>query len=212
MGKDCITWQGCCSGDYVGSDAHTTDVYLSFSQRSYSPRSYIEKKCLSGVVKTMLSLSPKTIPFDSTLQGESESEVAQSCLTLCDPMACSLPCFLVHGIFKAKSSGVGCHSLLQEIFPTQGLNPGLPHCRQMLYRLSHLHGRDCLFLSCGSCPSLPYSFCTNTGTITQNQLTPFRLQFPAKSNSYLWHISSKAIRVSLRPTKFSLLLTSVLPE
>ena len=107
MGNDCITWQGCCSGDYVGSDAHTTDVYLSFSQRSYSPRSYIEKKCLSGVVKTMLSLSPKTIPFDSTLQGESESEVAQSCLTLCDPMACSLPCFLVHGVFQARVLGWG---------------------------------------------------------------------------------------------------------
>ena len=30
-----------------------------------------------------------------------------------------------------------CHFLLQGIFPTQGLNPGLPHCRQMLYRLSH---------------------------------------------------------------------------
>ena len=29
------------------------------------------------------------------------------------------------------------HFLLQEIFPTQGLNPGLPHCRQTLYRLSH---------------------------------------------------------------------------
>ena len=30
-----------------------------------------------------------------------------------------------------------CHFLLQRIFPTQGLNPGLPHCRQMLYHLSH---------------------------------------------------------------------------
>ena len=34
-------------------------------------------------------------------------------------------------------TGVGCHFLLQEIFPTQGLNPGLPHCRQTLYCLSH---------------------------------------------------------------------------
>ena len=32
---------------------------------------------------------------------------------------------------------MSCHCLLQEIFPTQGLNPGLPHCRQTLYRLSH---------------------------------------------------------------------------
>ena len=32
---------------------------------------------------------------------------------------------------------MGCHFLLQEIFPTQGLNPGLPRCRQTLYHLSH---------------------------------------------------------------------------
>ena len=32
---------------------------------------------------------------------------------------------------------MGCHFLFQGIFPTQGLNPGLLHCRQMLYRLSH---------------------------------------------------------------------------
>ena len=32
---------------------------------------------------------------------------------------------------------MGCHFLLQGIFPTQGSNPGLLHCRQMLYHLSH---------------------------------------------------------------------------
>ena len=36
-----------------------------------------------------------------------------------------------------KNTGVGCHALLYGIFPTQGLNPGLPHCGQNLYRLSH---------------------------------------------------------------------------
>ena len=36
-----------------------------------------------------------------------------------------------------KNTGVGFHFLLQEIFPTQGLNPNLPHCSQMLYCLSH---------------------------------------------------------------------------
>ena len=36
-----------------------------------------------------------------------------------------------------QNSGVGSRSLLQGIFPTQGLNPGLPHCRQILYQLSH---------------------------------------------------------------------------
>ena len=34
--------------------------------------------------------------------------------------------------FPGKSTGVGCHFLLQGIFPTQGSNLGLPHCRQML--------------------------------------------------------------------------------
>ena len=37
----------------------------------------------------------------------------------------------------AKNTGVGCHSLLQGIFPTQGSNLGLLHCRQILYCLSH---------------------------------------------------------------------------
>ena len=35
------------------------------------------------------------------------------------------------------ADGVGCHALLQGIFPTQGSNPGLLHCRQILYHLSH---------------------------------------------------------------------------
>ena len=39
--------------------------------------------------------------------------------------------------FLGKSTGVGCHFLLQGIFLTQGLNLGLPHCRQTLYPLSH---------------------------------------------------------------------------
>ena len=47
-----------------------------------------------------------------------------------------------HGLFSPCSSpgqntGVGSLSPLQGIFPTHRLNPGLPHCRQILYRLSH---------------------------------------------------------------------------
>ena len=36
-----------------------------------------------------------------------------------------------------QNTGMGSLSLLQGIFPTQGLNPGLPHCRRILYQLSH---------------------------------------------------------------------------
>ena len=39
--------------------------------------------------------------------------------------------------FPGKDTGVGCHFLLQGIFPTQGSNPGLLHCRRLLYRLSY---------------------------------------------------------------------------
>ena len=39
--------------------------------------------------------------------------------------------------FPGKSTGVGCHFLLQRIFSTQGLNLGLPHYRQTLYCLRH---------------------------------------------------------------------------
>ena len=63
--------------------------------------------------------------------------VTHSCPTLCHPMDCSPPGSSVHGDSPGKNSGVGCHALLQGIFPTQGLNPGLPHCRQILYHLSH---------------------------------------------------------------------------
>ena len=61
-------------------------------------------------------------------------KVSQSCLTLCDP----------HGLYSpwnslGQNTGVGSLSFLQGIFPTQGLNPGLLPCRQILSQLSH-HG------------------------------------------------------------------------
>ena len=61
----------------------------------------------------------------------------QSCPTLVTSMDCSPPGSSVHGIFPGKNTGVGWHFLLQGIFPTQELNPGLLHYRQILYRLSY---------------------------------------------------------------------------
>ena len=65
-----------------------------------------------------------------------ESEVAQSCPTLCYSHGLQPTRFLHPWDFPGKNTGVGCHFLLQEIFLTQGLNPGLLHCRQTLYCLS----------------------------------------------------------------------------
>jgi len=47
-----------------------------------------------------------------------------------------------HGLYNpwnspGQNTGVGSSSLLQGIFPTQGSNPVLPHCRRFLYQLSH---------------------------------------------------------------------------
>ena len=59
------------------------------------------------------------------------------CLNFCDPMDCSPPGSSVHGDSPGKNTGMDCHALLQEIFPTQGSNPGFLHCRCILYHLSH---------------------------------------------------------------------------
>ena len=62
---------------------------------------------------------------------------AQPCPTLCNLMDCSPPGSSVLGDSPGKNTEVGCHALLQGIFPTQRLNPGLPHCKWILYCLSH---------------------------------------------------------------------------
>ena len=49
-------------------------------------------------------------------------------------VACQAP---LHGDSQGKNTGEGCHALLQGLFPTQGSNPGLPHCRGILHQLSH---------------------------------------------------------------------------
>ena len=63
--------------------------------------------------------------------------VAQSCLTLCNIMGYSRLGSSVHEDSPGKNAGVGCHALLQGIFPIWGSNPGLLQCRWILYHLSH---------------------------------------------------------------------------
>ena len=63
-----------------------------------------------------------------------------SCSVMSDsatPWTVTLPGSSVHGDSPGENTGVDCHALLQGIFPTQGSNPSLPHCRQILDRLSH---------------------------------------------------------------------------
>ena len=58
-------------------------------------------------------------------ENESESEVAQICPALCNPMVCSLPGSSLHGIFQARV--LECVAIsFSNVSPTQGLNPGSP--------------------------------------------------------------------------------------
>ena len=80
---------------------------------------------------------------------ESESEVAQLCLTLCDPKDCSPPGSSVHGILQARILESVASTLEMNGKPDlaisfsrgssllQGSNQGLLHCRQILYHLNH---------------------------------------------------------------------------
>ena len=61
--------------------------------------------------------------------------VAQSCLTLCDPLDPTR--LLCPWDSPGRNTGLGCQVFLQGIFPTQGSNPGLLHCRWILYQLNH---------------------------------------------------------------------------
>ena len=69
--------------------------------------------------------------------------IIQFCATLCDPMGYSPPGSSVQGVLQVI--GVGSQSFLQGVFPTQGLNPGLLHCRQIVQSL--VVGRGLFFVA-----------------------------------------------------------------
>ena len=102
--------------------------------------------------------------------------VAQSCLILCDPMDWQEPARLFcPWNTPGKNTGVGSHSFLQGIFPTQRSNPGLPPCRQILYHLRDEQNIRIIFL-------LRYSWFTMFITAVQ-QIHTFSYSFS------LWFIT-----------------------
>ena len=117
---------------------------------SAGPRSCLDTPGLEGGTQATLStLSPRhcsslpttdlptALPHLSPFQANSINVlVAQSCPTLC-AHALQPVRLLCPWDSPGKNTGVGIHSLLQGTFSTQGSNPGLRHCRQILYHLSH---------------------------------------------------------------------------
>ena len=84
--------------------------------------------------------------------------------------------------FPGKTTGVSCHFLLQGILPTQGLNPGLQHCRQIIYQLSHQRGKVKVTQSCPSfCNPMEYSPWNSPGQNTGvGSLSLLQEIFPTK--------------------------------
>ena len=124
------------SGWWTELAGRTSGWWTELTSRKAILSSWEETEWNLNVFPKVIYLHPASSASES-LKVKSESELTQLCSTLCDSMDYSLPGSSVHGIFPGKKTGVGCHFLLQEIFQTQGLNPGLLHCRQTLYHLSH---------------------------------------------------------------------------
>ena len=94
---------------------------------------YTAKCCLNLLKKVFLSffyIYIKLRMFVCVL-------VTQLYLILHDSMNCSSSKLLSPWNFPGKNTGLGCHSLFQEIFMTQGSNLGLLHWRQIIFHLSH---------------------------------------------------------------------------
>ena len=118
--------------------------------------------------------------------------VSQSCLTPCDPMDCSPPGSSIHGTLQArrlewlaisflrgwnspgKKTGVACHFLLEGIFLTQGLNPGLPHCKQTLP--SEPPGKPCPKIKLAGVVALKLPGCPRSVSVFSPILSPPYLQ------------------------------------
>ena len=113
--------------------AHQTPLSMEFSMQEYwSGLTFHPPRDLPdpGIKPRSLALQADSLPSESQdyrYFRASVSSVAQSCPTLCDSPWNS----------PDQNTGVGSLSLLQGIFLTQGLNPGLMHCRWIHYQLSH---------------------------------------------------------------------------
>ena len=121
--------------------------------------------------------------------------------TCCDPRDHSPPGSSVHGDSPGKNTGVGCHALLQGIFPAQVSKQGLLHCRRILYQLSY-QGSPCIcILKADLIPGLGRSLGGGNG----NPLQYFCLETPTDRGAQ-W---ATAHGVANRPIQLSMHATQV---
>ena len=118
------------------------------------------------------------------LESEKKSEVTQSCLTLCDPMDCSLPGFSIHGIFQARVLELAAIFLSRwSSWPRDWTHVYL-HCSQRLYRLNQEYWSGFQFLPPGIEPMSAEFPAWQAGSLP---LTTWEGQWVARDRLIGWH-------------------------
>ena len=112
----------------------------------------------------------------------------------------SFVCEWTHGIYipwnsPGQNTGVASLSLLQEIFPTQGLIPGLLHCKQILYQLSHKGSPE--ILEWVACPFSRGSSQPRNWTKVSCIAGGFFTNWPMREAIALWHCKATISWVQL---------------
>ena len=127
----------CCTTVWISHKYTYIPSLLSFPPTSSPSHSLGHHRALSWCPCVTQQLPTSCLFYTwYCLYGNSEVKLLSHVQLFATPwaVATSLLCLWD---FPGNSPGVDCYFLLQGIFPTQGLNPGLPHCRQTLYCLSH---------------------------------------------------------------------------
>ena len=120
------------------------------------------------------------------------------CPTPCNLVNYSPPGSSVHGDSPGKNTGVSCHALLQGIFPTQGSNPGLPHCKQIFTAEPPGKPRKTIALTIGT-------FVSQVRSLLFNTLSRFVIAFLSRSKCHLisWLQSLSTVILEPRKIKYS---------
>ena len=113
-------------------------------------------------------------------------------------MNCSPPGSSVHGDSPDKNAGVGCHALLQGIFPTQGLNPGLPPCRWILCHQNH-QGSPLFFSELHYCPKRVFWDCYPERFMVRDQEHQTSHRFSQESHDLHHAPFLKTLEVGIAP-------------
>ena len=111
-------------------------LFISSTRRHRHPCSVVLMSCLSTFLEPqdLSSLSSMIFLKSTGSHACMHAKLLWLCPILCDPMELQPARLLCPWDSPGKNTGVGCHFLLREIFSTQESNPGLLHCRQILYQ------------------------------------------------------------------------------